>query len=651
MSTSVLWVDIETRSRCDLPKAGAYRYAADPSTENLVICWAQDYGKVARWRYNDNAAKLEKFLKLYRDPRIQKRAHNAAFERLVLGAKFGPRPIEEWYCTAVQARALALPGKLEDVAFALKTTHQKDRRGAELIRLLSIPRADGTFLEDPYLLQEFEDYCATDVEAMRDISTAMAPLTPRALHEYHISEYINDVGVPIDRELCELAMGYADRESEEAKSSIGTLSGGALRTPRGTKLTQWVYDRLPEDGQKMMTVYKGGKKRMTLDADTRSNLMDWIADGAEVGADVLAVIEAADAAAMSSVSKFGAMLARADDDDRVRGAFVFNGARQTGRFSSTGAQLHNYARLVAEDPEAMLKLMRARAALPGGTLRALKSMLRPAIKPRKGFVVRADWNAVEARALPWLVDTPPATRYMGAFSDPSRDIYVEQSHAAGLGGERQPGKVVVLSMGYGGGENALDRMARNYGVTINDRPAVVQRWRGANKWAVGWWRKLSRAALDALVNGGAPVPAGRVAFTGHSNWLSMTLPCGRDIWYPEASVVEGEYGYQIEYLKAGLKPKAGAEEWPRARLWHGLLAENADQATCASLLRDALVRGWEARLPVIGHVHDEVICEARTAKQAKEVGKALEACMLSSGDWAKGLPLRAEVDISERFRK
>ena len=40
--------DIETRSQADLRKPGAHRYAADPSTEFLLMAFAVDRGPVQR---------------------------------------------------------------------------------------------------------------------------------------------------------------------------------------------------------------------------------------------------------------------------------------------------------------------------------------------------------------------------------------------------------------------------------------------------------------------------------------------------------------------------------------------------------------------------------------------------------------------------
>jgi DNA polymerase I-like protein with 3'-5' exonuclease and polymerase domains len=80
-------------------------------------------------------------------------------------------------------------------------------------------------------------------------------------------------------------------------------------------------------------------------------------------------------------------------------------------------------------------------------------------------------------------------------------------------------------------------------------------------------------------------------------------------------------------------------------LWYGQLAENATQATAASLLREALVdlelgEPWPGE--VVAHTHDEIVAECR-AEDVKVVAATLEAVMSYVPDWAPGLPLAAEV--------
>jgi DNA polymerase len=211
---------------------------------------------------------------------------------------------------------------------------------------------------------------------------------------------------------------------------------------------------------------------------------------------------------------------------------------------------------------------------------------------------------------------------------------------------------VVLALGYGGAVGALGKMAKGYGVRIPDPDGVVQRWRRANPWVAdrkfGWWARLHEAAMCAME--GDEHRAGRVSLQMAGANLVLLLPSGRTVHYPLAKVVEGDYGAEVQYLKAAWKPKAKAKEWPTARLWHGVLAENADQAICADLLRETLVRAEKDGIEVIGHVHDEVITES-DPKTAQARGRALGRCMVKLPKWAAGFPVKAEVDISARFRK
>jgi hypothetical protein len=74
---TILWVDFETRSRCDLPAQGVYNYAMDGSTDVLCMSWAFDDDEVQTWvPGQDFPVEVEMH-------RGQIRAHNAAFERLI----------------------------------------------------------------------------------------------------------------------------------------------------------------------------------------------------------------------------------------------------------------------------------------------------------------------------------------------------------------------------------------------------------------------------------------------------------------------------------------------------------------------------------------------------------------------------------------
>ena len=146
---SKLWVDFETRSRCDLRSRGVYNYAQDASTDVLCMSYAFDDEDVRTWLPG------EPFPQAVHDHKGLVYAHNAAFERLifwyVLQVEF---KLEQFYCTAAQARANCAPGSLEDVGRFAGATMKKDHRGGQLIRALSIPQSDGTVREDAALTPE-----------------------------------------------------------------------------------------------------------------------------------------------------------------------------------------------------------------------------------------------------------------------------------------------------------------------------------------------------------------------------------------------------------------------------------------------------------------------------------------------------------------
>ena len=88
---------------------------------------------------------------------------------------------------------------------------KKDHRGSQLIRLLSMPRPDGTFNESLDLMSEMVAYCEQDVRAMRAISLGLRQLSKNELDDDHVNERINDRGVLVDVPLARASIGYADR--------------------------------------------------------------------------------------------------------------------------------------------------------------------------------------------------------------------------------------------------------------------------------------------------------------------------------------------------------------------------------------------------------------------------------------------------------
>jgi len=633
----MLWLDFETRSTCDLRSKGVYNYAQDASTDVLCMSYAFDDEEVVTW------VPSQPFPERVRNYTGQIRAHNAAFERLifwyVLQINF---KLEQFYCTATQARANCAPGSLEDVGRFASASMKKDHRGAQLIRLMCVP----PFKDSPELMAEMIQYCEQDVRAMRAISKAMRDLSDEELTDYHVNERINDRGVLVDVPLCQAAVKFASDELIEIEQIVKEVTGGAITSVRSPRMREWVLERVGDEAKKLME--KDGK--YSIDKTVRANLL-LMENPDEVPADVQEVIQCADDLWASSVAKFNRLSCLADEEDqRVRGAFVFAGGSATGRASSYGAQVHNFTRKCADEPEDVRQAMvRGHAIVPRYGKRVtdvLKGMLRPALIPATGkhFVV-ADWAAIEARVNPWL--SGRGADKLELFRT-GEDVYKVNAAATFnvrvadvTKDQRQIGKVQELACGFAGGVGAFAAMGRAYGISLPEPVAkrMVDGWRRANPWSVPYWAALEESYTRAMRNKGREFKAGRITYLFDGQHLWYALPSGRILCYPYAKL-ESE---GVSYAKAAWKPAQDAKEWPRARLWKGLACENVTQAVANDLLRHSLRQLDD----VVLHVHDEIVVETADPEAAEN----LKRVMCTAPAWADGLPLAAEVETMKRYGK
>ena len=648
---TILWIDFETRSRCDLVTKGVYNYAQSESTDVLCMSYAFDDDEVKTWTWG------EPFPEAVRNHKGQIRAHNAAFERLifwyVLQIDFD---LEQFYCTAAQARANCAPGSLEDVGRFASADMRKDYRGSQLIRLLSIPRADGTFNDDPTLMAEMIEYCEMDVKAMRAISKAMRDLSSDELADYHANERINDRGVLLDVDVAKAAVRYASEELIEIENLVAEITKDEIQSVRSPKMREWVLERVGEQAKKLMESWKDGEKKWSIDKTVRANLLLLAEENPdEVPPDVADVIQCADDLWASSTAKFQRLVNLADEEDhRVRGAFVFNGGSATGRASSYGAQVHNFPRRTVKNPEEVRQAMvRGHAIVPNFGRRVtdvLKGMLRPALVPApKHALIVADWAAIEARMNPWLAAHVTSEAKLDIFRS-GLDLYrAEASKRLNVpidnisDEQRQIQKVMELACGYAGGIGAFAAMGRIYGVLLpeSDSRRMVDAWRRSNPWAVDYWDALEGAYLRAMRNPKHEFSAGRVTYMFDGLHLWYALPSGRILCYPYAKLEQDG----VSYAKASWKPASDAKEWPRARLWKGLACENICQAAANDVLRHTL-----RQVDAVLHIHDEIVQEVPEA-EAEEQAQRLKDVMCTPPDWAQGLPLNAEVKIMSRYGK
>jgi DNA polymerase len=296
-----------------------------------------------------------------------------------------------------------------------------------------------------------------------------------------------------------------------------------------------------------------------------------------------------------------------------------------------------------------------------------------------------DYSNVEGRGLAWLAGEQWKLDAFRAFDDgDGPDLYkVAYSQAFGIpvddvddGSERQLGKVMELMLGYGGGVNAFITGCATYKVdpavlpatawplvpddvreecagmwdwAVRERrtlglerdvfmtcDALKRLWRRKHPRTVQFWADLEGAFRDACILG-CVAHAGGLKIDKVGAWVRIRLPSGRYLSYPGARVKDDEITYlgQNQYTRT----------WGRIGTYGGKLAENVTQALCRDLLGEAMLNCEEWRLPVVLHVHDELVVENEEDQQ-DNLADAMRAV-----DWADGLPLAVATFTTDRYHK
>jgi hypothetical protein len=348
--------------------------------------------------------------------------------------------------------------------------------------------------------------------------------------------------------------------------------------------------------------------------------------------------------AQAAARKLDALLAGADTDHRLRGAFRFHGAA-TGRWSGSRFQPQNLKK--AQSPggaiEAVLSDNLEAVRKIGAPLSIIGDLSRNLITAAPGHVlVGADFSAIESRVLAWLAGEEWKIENYRNFDDsgdPACEPYcvtasrilnrtVTPDDAAG----RQIGKTADLALGYGGGLLAWRRFATDDSRGDVEVKFTIDTWRKNHPKIVELWYALERAAHRAIDTGAAQ-HCRAFTFTMRAGALLMQLPSGRQIAYPEARLSAGKFdGVEISFrdnARGGFVDRTA---------WYGTLIENAVQAVSRDLLAAAMQRLEAAGNAIVLHCHDEIVCEVPAPGDVEAFTKLMTAVP----DWAAGLPIAAK---------
>jgi len=122
-------------------------------------------------------------------------------------------------------------------------------------------------------------------------------------------------------------------------------------------------------------------------------------------------------------------------------------------------------------------------------------------------------------------------------------------------------------------------------------------------------------------------------FYNQNGTTIIQLPSGRCLYYPKASInKQGDLLYR----------------W--GHLWGGSITENIVQAVARDILGEALLQLQEHNFNILFHSHDEIICLLPKSSAEKDLQQMIEIMEIVP-DWAEGLPISVEGELSERYKK
>lgn len=365
--------------------------------------------------------------------------------------------------------------------------------------------------------------------------------------------------------------------------------------------------------------------------------------------DLRTVLQLRRAVSQSAVAKYRAILDR-QHEGRVGDTLIFCGASRTGRWGGRGLQPQNLKRPPPDIDPVLIAEQIATGAYPDyGTrgMEVLGGAIRAAICASEGHVlVVCDLASIESRVLGWLTGDPELLGIFQQGRDPYRAFasrWLHKPYDDVTKAERNLSKPPSLGCGYGLGAAGLVKYAASMGVTLTERDArdAVRVFRRTYAEVPVFWKWINEAFARAVQGQGTSDY--RLTLAREDTMLTLRLPSGRKLYYKDPQrTLEGDLAYRGQ--------NSYTHKWELIRTYGARLTENIVQAIARDLLAYGLRLAHEAKLKIVGHVHDEIICEI-PEREALDALKRLRDCMTSVPDWALGLLLGAEGHIGKRYWK
>ena len=684
---NTLHIDFETRSEVDIKLVGALKYAAHPSTEILCMAYAYNDEPVQIVHHNCQVtADFQKYMGEVATGKCMLVAFNAFFERNAF--KFlAPRSNiferlwcpdlaepQYWQCTMAQSSMCGLTGNLDNVCTLLGMKEGKDKEGKRVMMKMTKPRKprkaeieehkengwhydknNNVFIDEaghcvklwhetPEDFEKLYKYCKQDVVVERRIHKRLPRISVPEQALWQIDQRINGTGVSVDMPRVNKAIHIMDEQKRKANTKIKYLTG--FRVGKITQVAQLKKElvRICEDHYWTTGNIIHGK--MTFDSLDAQHLDDLLKTDIPDKAKELLLLRKNNG--KSSTAKYEAIRNR-EFQGKVHGLFRFHHAT-TGRWGSTGIQLHNLPRGNIKDIET------ARFAFDNDAFwlfppvsNLLSCLIRSMLIAEEGFeLCVADYSAIEARVLNWLAGQHDVVKRF----EQNAKIYLEMAKVIYQNPdltekdnpiERWVGKQTELGSGFMMGWKRFREQCAGYGqiVSVELAQKAIKAYRKSHPKVVKLWYGVERMIKNAIQNKDQVYHCKGIYAKFSKSFLRVKLLSGRLLYYYKPRIDKDNnirfWGYDSQLHRV-------VEQYT----YGGKMVENIVQGIARDIMAHAIKAIEGSKYKTILHVHDEICSLVKEGE-----GDIDEFCDMVTDlpAWANGCPTKAEGWLGKYYKK
>ena len=546
-------------------------------------------------------------------------------------------------------------------ALGLPEDKKKLATGKALIRYFCVPckptKANGMRTRnlpqhDPLKWADFKEYNRQDVVTEMEIENRLSafPVPDWVQKQWETDLRINSRGVFVDMALVKGALVIGAEVKQDLKNEAVSIT--RLDNPNSvSQLSEWLNAEIDSD-----------KPIDNLRKETVSTLLGMDGNSPEVRR----VLEIRQELGKTSTTKYNAIEACEGVDGRVRGLLQFYGANRTGRWAGRLVQVQNLPRTYTDPIDPARDFIKAKnknalRLVYGSVPDTLSQLIRTAFIASPGNVlIDADFSAIEARVISWLAGGEVFRTHGKIYEASASQMFNIPIERIKKGNPeyayRARGKVAELALGYQGSVGAMRRMDVGHNLddlSDDEVQDIVDRWRDTNSKIRNLWYEMDSAAIHVIQNGGSVrvkclVFAREYDSRTGKHCMTIRLPSGRKLYYVSPSVGMNKWGNpSIAYMGV----EQGTKKWRPIETYGGKLTENVVQAIARDCLAIAIENLEAAGLPIVFHIHDEVVIDVAPFADDETMLSRVEQIMTLPIPWAPGLPLNADGWVGKYFKK